>query len=88
MVRGTTESGFNFELEDEVLDDYELLETLCELDNGNNSVITKMVDTLLGQEQKERLKEHIRNTKGRVSAKRMMEEIVDIFKSCNAGKNC
>lgn len=35
MVKGITESGFEFELDEEILDDYELLESLCDIDNGD-----------------------------------------------------
>ena len=37
MVKGITESGFEFELDEEILDDYELLESLCDIDNGDAS---------------------------------------------------
>lgn len=40
MMTGTTKSGFRYELQDEAMDDYELLEMLCDIDNGNTSLIT------------------------------------------------
>lgn len=87
MLRGKTTSGFEFELEDEVLDDYELLESLRKVDEGDNGCLIKVVDQLLGEEQKKMLKEHVRTEKGRVSAKKLLEEVSEIFQSCNAGKN-
>lgn len=87
MLKGKTSSGFEFELEDEVLDDYELLENLRKVDEGDNGCLIKVVDQLLGEEQKKRLKEHVRTEKGRVSAKKLLEEVSEIFQSCNAGKN-
>lgn len=87
MIKGTTTTGFEFELEDEVLDDYELLEVLVEVDKGNYGLVTKMVDILLGESQKEALKNHIRKNTGRVSAKKMMEEISEIFQASNSLKN-
>lgn len=87
MIEGKTSSGFAFELDDDVLDDYELLEDLQKVDEGDNSRIIKVVDTLLGEEQKERLKDHVRSEKGRVSAKRLLEEVSEIFQASNAGKN-
>ena len=88
MVRGTTESGFAFEIEDEILDDYELLELLCQIDEGETTLTIKMVDKLLGEEQKERLKEHVRAKSGRVSAKRLLTEVMEIFNATSEGKNC
>ena len=35
MFTGKTSSGFEFSLQDEVLDDYELLETLQDIDDGD-----------------------------------------------------
>ena len=35
MLKGTTESGFEYEISDETLDDYELMEELAEIDSGN-----------------------------------------------------
>lgn len=87
MIKGKTSSGFAFELDDDVLDDYDLLEDLQKVDEGDNSRIIKVVDTLLGEKQKERLKDHVRSEKGRVSAKRLLEEVSEIFQSSNAGKN-
>lgn len=88
MVRGTTESGFEFEIDSEVLDDYEFLELLCQIDEGKASLTAKMVDMLLGAEQKERLKNHIRNEEnGRVSAKKMLDTVMEIFNATKEGKN-
>lgn len=87
MIRGTTTTGFSFELDEDALDDYELLETLQKIDAGDTTRVIQMVDLLLGEEQKARLKEHIRTEKGRVSASRMIAETMEIFKSCSTGKN-
>lgn len=87
MITGTTRTGFSFELEDEVMDDYELLEILSEIDNGDYGKVTSMVDTLLGPKQKKKLKEHIRDQHGKVSAKAMLTEVMEIFQTCQPGKN-
>lgn len=87
MIKGKTKSGFEFEIEEEVLDDYELLELLTETDKGNQVAIFKAIDHILIPDQKKRLKEHVRNEKGRVPASAMIAEITDIISSCNQGKN-
>lgn len=87
MIKGKTATGFEFELDEEVLDDYELLEALNKIDKGNGECAVDMVDRLLGEQQKEKLKEHVRAENGRVSTKILMTEVGEIFKSCNAGKN-
>ena len=75
-MTGKTTSGFEYEIDGESLDDYELLEDLCELDNGNTAKTTSVLNRLLGKEQKDR-----------VPASKMMIEIGEIFNSVKEGKN-
>lgn len=86
MLKGKTQSGFEFKIEDQTLDDYELLEMLTEIDDGNGVLVPKMVERLLGKEQKTALKDHLRNKEGRVSTQGMMTEVMEIFKASNTGK--
>lgn len=79
MTTGMTKSGFTYTLDPEALDDYELLEELCDIDNGDTSKITVAAKRLLGSEQMKDLKEHLRNDQGRVPATKMIEEITQIF---------
>ena len=87
MLRGKTESGFEFEIDEEILDDYDFLELLCRIDEGDASLTVKMVDMLLGEEQKQRLKAHVRAKSGRVSASRLLAEVMEIFNATKEGKN-
>lgn len=87
MITGKTESGFEFELEDDVLDDYELLEALNKLNKGEYLALADLADKVLGSEQKERLKEHIKRDAKKVSSKKMMDEIMQIFNAVNELKN-
>lgn len=77
-----TASGFEFEIEDGVLDNMELLDAIAELEE-NPLKLTKVVKLLLGEETKERLYDHVRNDKGRVPAEALSTEVVDIFKLLN-----
>lgn len=88
MRRGKTESGFEFEVNEEILDDYELLELLCQIDDGDTQCTIKMVDRLLGSEQKEKLKDHVRDENGKVSARKLLAEVGEIFNLIKEGKNC
>ena len=75
MIKGTTKSGFNYTIQEGALDDYELLEELREIDKGNTSLIVDVIEKIIGSEQKEQLKKHVRDETGRVSIKRMVDEI-------------
>ena len=79
-ITGTTESGFRYTLPPDALDDYELLENLCDIDNGDVSKITVIARQLLGDAQMEALKDHVRKENGRVPTSKMIEEIIQIFK--------
>ena len=87
MFTGKTSSGFEFSLQDEVLDDYELLETLQDIDDGDYGKTTKMVTMLLRPAQRDALKDHVRSENGRVSAQKMLAEVMEIFESKNKSKN-
>lgn len=87
MITGKITNGFEFEVEEDLMDDYEFLETLCEIDNGNASLIPAVATRLLGVEQKKALMEHIRGENGRVSSRKMGEAIGEILTSCGQGKN-
>lgn len=87
MLTGNTKSGFKFEIDEEILDDYDFLELLCKIDEGATSLTIKMVDTLLGEEQKEKLKNHVRTENGKVSAKALLAEVMEIFNATKEGKN-
>lgn len=88
MLRGKTESGFEFEIDEDILDDYDFLEMLCKIDDGDVRLTIKMVDKLLGEEQKEKLKNHIKGKSEKVSAKKLLSEVMEIFNSTKEGKNC
>ncbi len=87
MITGKITNGFEFEVEEDLMDDYEFLETLCEIDNGNASLIPAVATQLLGVEQKKALMEHIRGENGRVSSQKMGEAIGEILTNCGQGKN-
>ena len=87
MLKGTTESGFEYEISDETLDDYELMEELAEIDNGNMGKLPGVIEDILGMKQKEKLKEHIKEEYGRVSISNMIKELTQILQGNKEGKN-
>ena len=85
MIKGKTESGFEFEIEERALDNYELMEVIAEADE-NPMLVPKILTMLLGEDKK-RLIEHVREDDGIVPADKMMEELSDIFSSTSNSKN-
>lgn len=82
VITGKTKTGFEYEIDKKILNDYELLE---EIDNiGKNPlIIIKLLKRLLKEEQLEELKEHIRNEEGIVPIDKMEKELEDIFNGIN-----
>ena len=78
VITGKTKTGFEYEIDKKILNDYELLE---EIDNiGKNPlIIIRLLKRLLKEEQLEKLKEHIRNEEGIVPLDKMEKELIDIF---------
>lgn len=85
MIKGKTKSGFEYKIPKENLNNYELVEVLGELD-ANPLLMAKTVDLLLGKEQKEKLKNHLRTENGTVPTDKISEEIMEIFNSQNETK--
>lgn len=48
-IKGTTTSGFSYEIEKDSLDDYELFELIA---SGDFTAVPKVIERILGEEQK------------------------------------
>jgi hypothetical protein len=80
MLTGKTKTGFEFEISESALNNYELFEVLSEVDS-NPLKMPQMVNLLLGEEQKKTLMEHLRTEDGTVPIDAVSKEILDIFSS-------
>lgn len=88
MLKGTTSSGFKFEVSEDVLDNMELVDTLAEMQDDNPLEVSKVVRIVLGPEQRLALYEHLRTEDGRVPVMAVSEAIMDIFNAFGQkGKN-
>lgn len=86
MIKGKTKSGFEYKIPEENLNNYELVEALGELED-NPLLIAKTVHLLLGKEQTEKLKSHLRTENGIVPTDKMSAEIMEIFENQKETKN-
>ncbi len=88
MEKGKTKSGFEFAVDPNKFDDWEILEKLNEIDNGNSALMVDVARQVLGQEQLDALKEHVRGVNGgKVTITAMGEALGEIFEACNTSKN-
>ena len=80
MLKGTTKSGFKFEVEDKRLNNYELLEAISDVEDSPLA-LPRVIKLLLGDSKAKALKNHVRDDEGFVSADKLSAEIMEIFES-------
>lgn len=85
MLKGTTESGFSFEIDDKTLDNYEFVETLAAAE-ADSTQFVKLVNLLFGDKKQEAF-DFVKRQYGYVSYKGISQLVIDIFKSAKDGKN-
>lgn len=82
MVKGTTTSGFKFSIDPDAIKDMEFIELAAEAEE-NGLMLPKMLERVLGKKQKDKLYDHVRNSKGRVMIDDINNEVEEIFNALN-----
>lgn len=85
MTKGTLDSGFEFEIDETRLDDMRFLEDLAAMDE-NPLLMPRVIEKMLGKEQKERLYTHLEKD-GKVSIADFSAAISEIFEKSSKLKN-
>ena len=80
-MTGTTASGFEFEMEDDLLKDVEFLEIFYAVQRGDTGAVFDLIGAALGKDQKKALYDHVRNGKGKVMIEDLTPELEDMFKA-------
>lgn len=84
MIKGTTKSGFAYSIDEENVDQ-EFLDALSEAEDGDPLKVSKALRLLLGDEQRKKLYDYLRNDKGKVPIQDVMEEFYDILANDGTG---
>lgn len=88
VITGETSTGFQYVIDKDVMNDWELLEDLTRFDSGEYGAMVPVMNRLLGSEQYKKMKEHCRDKEtGRVQVTAMENELHDIFSQSYEGKN-
>ena len=75
-----TKSGFEYEIDPGMLDDWELIEEMQEMvDGGDPMKSIPIFKKILGADQYQVLKEYLRKKDGKVKTSAMIEEFNDIL---------
>ncbi len=77
MLKGKTKTGFEYEFDENLFKDYELVELLAEVDD-NPLVLPQIFKKLIGDRVKD-LKDHVRDENGVVDIEKMVTEFEDII---------
>lgn len=85
-IKGKTASGFEYKITKARLENYELIESLNEVET-NPLALPKTVNLLFGKDQADKFKDHLRDDEGLISTEKLSEEIMEIFKSQKETKN-
>ncbi|MCP9057429.1 hypothetical protein [Streptococcus infantis] len=80
-VKGKTPSGFKFEISERRLNNYELLELIGEVDEGNGQAFPKVLKLIFGDEQAKAFKDHLREEDGIVPTEKIAEELKSVFET-------
>lgn len=86
-MKATLNDGFEIEISESVTDDWEFLEVLSGIDEGETGLIVKAAKMLLGNDGVKALKEHLRNKDGKVSSTAMVTALGELMESVNSLKN-
>lgn len=78
VIKGTTKSGFNYQINPDIFLDMEFWEKMAEVDD-NPFLLPKVVSAALGEEQKENLYNFCRDASGKVPIDKVIGIIKEIF---------
>ena len=86
MINITMGNGFKIQLDENVFDDFELVELYAKV--AKNPIwIGDLAEKLLGAEQKKALIEHLRDENGKVRTTAVMNALKEIEEAIPAAKN-
>lgn len=81
MIKGTTKAGFEYEIDMANIEEMGFIEDLAEADEGNPVALVRVLNKMLGKEQKERMYECYRDKDGRVPSETIKDVIGEMFAS-------
>lgn len=90
-IKGTTTTGFEYEIETEALNDMEVVDALVDMMDSEDEMkamksIKVLLDKVLGLKQKKALYDHV-NTNGRIPIEKVNAEFLEILSATKTGKN-
>ena len=78
-IKGTTATGFKYNINTDCLEDFYLLEDLGRAQSGDIIALSSVLSRMLGDEQKKALLKHCEDEQGRAVLRRVGDEVAAIF---------
>ena len=86
-MKALLNDGFEIDVLEDNIGDWEFLEVLNDIDEGETGLIVRAARMLLGNEGVKVLKEHLRNEQGKVPTTKMVDALRELMESVNTLKN-
>jgi len=87
MIKGKTESGFEFSVDENRANDMRVIDAMVEVEDGNLGGVSRLVNLILDPEQKKAFYKHLALEDGRVPLDKASKEIFEILKYNGETKN-
>lgn len=81
-----TKTGLKLTIDPDVLDDMNVFELIMEVDDGNFKRLVPLLVAILGEDGKDKLYKHVRQSNGRVPASLVAAELENIFNELDPKK--
>lgn len=81
MIKGTTKSGFKYEVDESAADNMELIDALAEAAGDDMLAVSTVSKLLLGKAMRKKLYDHVRADDGRVPINLAVDEIMEIMQA-------
>ena len=79
MVKGTTTSGFEFEIDEKKVADMRVIDAIVEVEDGSIGGVSKLLKLIMTPVQRASLYSHCTDVDGRVSIEKVSKEIFEII---------
>ena len=89
MIEGRTRTGFEFSVDEDIIRDMEFVELAAEAQD-NGLLLPRLIEMVVGKEQKKAMYDHVRNENGRVLMEKVnaeFEDVIEAIKESPATKN-
>lgn len=88
MKEGKLSNGFEFTIDERVLDDMELIDAMEQSQGEDPLKVSKVITMILGAEQKKAFYDSVRNEEGRVPVETAVNLLTELMESLgDEGKN-